>query len=64
VRASQASGAELSVPPGDFPRDFLFHETHPAEIVMIGQLQDVGFVFLEILIGRGDEWKSASLGHY
>jgi hypothetical protein len=27
---------------------------HPAQIVLIGQLQDVCFVFLKILIGRGD----------
>jgi len=39
--------------------------------VIIGQLQDVGFVFLNILIGRGDAqiaddgggWTSAFLGH-
>jgi hypothetical protein len=39
--------------------------------VMIGQLQDVGFVFVNILIGRGDAqiaddaggWRSAFLGH-
>jgi hypothetical protein len=39
---------------------------------MIGQLQDVGFIFLKILIGRGDAqiadnaggWTSAFLGHF
>jgi hypothetical protein len=63
---------KLSVPPVDFPGDFLFYEMHSAEIVIIGQLQDVAFVFLKILIGCGDAqitdyaggWKSASLGQY
>jgi len=27
---------------------------HPPQVVLIGQLQDVGFVFLQVLVGCGD----------
>jgi hypothetical protein len=44
----------LALLPKDFGGGYFFGEPHSTQVVLIGQLQDVGFVFLQVLVGHTD----------
>ena len=42
--------SDLTLLPGYFSRNFLFNKLNPAQVFIISQMQDIGFILFQVLI--------------